>query len=241
MRLFAILVAWFASGAAPAGVGPDDITPFTGGRFVFGRADNGECVVALQGAVTPAADAAFDAVVEQARARGCTRPVTLLLESPGGDVGAGLSIGRSARMEGMRTVARYACASSCANIFLGGVERVLWGSRAMIGLHQPYRARGPGAPRDEDCYTTNFDRPVVAMRRYMEFVLPETHEQVLQLAMATPCKSVTWVKGSRAVEIGIATHLEAERLDVFGSPSKRAAAAAAAAASAASAAASAPP
>lgn len=195
---------------------PEDITSFDGGRFVLSRAASGECVIALQGTVTRSATFKFDEVVEKAKAQGCARPLTLLLESPGGLVDAGLELGRSVRQEGMHTVARYMCASSCANIFMGGTERILWGSRAAIGLHQPSFMREGDKFEDRSCVTTRFDTPVVAMRRYIGFVLPQTADRIMEVAMSTPCKSITWVKGQGAIDLGIATRVEAEHQDVFG-------------------------
>jgi hypothetical protein len=190
----------------------EDVTSFEGGRFVLRRAADGECIIALQGTVTQSANYKFDDVVKKAKAQGCVRPITLMLESPGGLVDAGLSLGRSVHGEGMNTVARYACASSCANIFMGGSERILWGSRAEIGLHQPSFIR----EGDKRCVTTNFDVPVVAMRRYVRFVLPQTSDQIMAVVMSTTCNSITWVKGKRAIELGVATRAEAEDEDVFG-------------------------
>lgn len=195
---------------------PEDVTSFDGGRFVLRRAASGECVIALQGMVTPSASYKFDDVVRKAKAQGCVRPLTLMLESPGGLVDAGLALGRGVHDEGMRTVARYACASSCANIFMGGSERILWGSRAAIGLHQPSLIRDLDKPEDKRCFTTNFDTPVVAMRRYIQFVLPQTSAQIMAVAMSTPCKSITWVTGQGAIDLGLATRIEAEGEDVFG-------------------------
>ena len=209
-------------------VEPEDVTPFDGGRFVLRHAASAECVIALQGTVTRSATYKFDDVVRKAKAQGCARPLTLLLESPGGLVDAGLSLGRSVRDEGMHTVARYACASSCANIFLGGSERILWGSRAAIGLHQPSLVREGDKLERGNCFTTNFDAPVVAMRRYVQFVLPQTSDQIMEIVLGTPCKSITWVKGKRAIDLGLATRVEAEREDIFGPRAGRIAAAASA-------------
>jgi TPR repeat protein len=209
-------------------VEPEDVTAFDGGRFVLRRAASGECVIALQGMVTQSTSYKFDDVVKKAKAQGCVRPLTLMLESPGGLVDAGLALGRSVHEEGMRTVARYACASSCANIFMGGSERILWGSRAAIGLHQPSQHRDVNKPENTICFTTNFDVPVVAMRRYIQFVLPRTSDQIMAVAMSTPCKSITWVNGQGAIDLGLATRIEAEGEDVFGPRAGRVAASGAA-------------
>ena len=195
---------------------PEEVTLFDGGRFVLRHAASGECVIALQGTVTSSADYKFDDVVKKARAQGCARPLTLLLESPGGLVDAGIALGRSVREEGMHTVARYACASSCATIFLGGTERTLWGSRAAIGLHQPRLVRVGDSLDLGRCVTTNLDPSVVAMRRYLEFALPQSSDQVMAIVIKTPCSSITWVNGKQALDLGVATRVEAEHEDVFG-------------------------
>ena len=197
-------------------MGPEHITAFEGGRFVLRRAADRQCVVALQGTVTPDATYKFDDVMKKARAQECLRPVTLLLESPGGLHDAGITLGRSVRDEGMRTVARYACASSCATIFLGGVERVLWGSRAAIGFHQLGIVREGGTLADKRCVRSTDDHGVVALRRYLRFVLPDTAEQVFDVVMSTPCQTIEWVRGQRALDWRVATRIEAEGQDVFG-------------------------
>lgn len=196
-------------------VQPEDVTAFDGGRFVLLGATNKACVVALQGVVTPSANFVFDVVLKKAKARECARPLTLLLESPGGHHEAGLALGRSVRNEGMRTVARYACASSCATIFLGGTERVLWGARAAIGFHQAAMA-DLDKPEEGRCVTTAHDPTMVALRRYVRFVVPETSDDIMRMVMSTPCKSIEWVNGQRALDLRVATRLEAEGEDVFG-------------------------
>jgi hypothetical protein len=197
-------------------VGPEQVTAFDGGRFVLRQAADKECVVALQGVVTQSANFTFDDVVKKAKAMGCARPLTLLLESPGGQLDAGFALGRSVREEGMRTVARYGCASSCASIFLGGSERIIWGARAAIGLHQPAVTHPDEDFKDRRCITRTDDPGVIAFRRYIHFVVPETADEILRVALDTPCQSVTWVRGKRALELHVATRIEAEGRDVFG-------------------------
>jgi hypothetical protein len=197
-------------------VGPEDVTAFEGGRFVLRQAADKECVVALQGMVTQSASFKFDDVVKKAKAQGCARPLTLLLESPGGQLDAGFALGRSVREEGMRTVARYECASSCASIFLGGTERIIWGARAAIGLHQPAVVREGEDFKDRRCITRTDDPGVIAFRRYIHFVTPETADEILRVVLQTPCQSITWVRGNRALELHVATRIEAEGRDAFG-------------------------
>lgn len=197
-------------------VGSQDVVAFDGGRFVLSRAANKECVVALQGEVTQSANLKFSDVIKRAKAQGCTRPLILLLESPGGSVDAGLELARTVREEGMRTIARYECASSCANIFLGGTERVLWGSRAAIGLHQITQVRGIGSFGTSACVASRDNPAVQALRRHLRFVVPETSDEIMRIVMNTPCSEIEWVKGKRALDLQLATRVEAQADDVFG-------------------------
>ena len=167
--------------------------------------------------MTRSANNKFDDVIDRAKARHCAKPLTLLLESPGGLVDAGIELGRSVHLEGMHTVARYTCASSCSIIFLGGSERTIWGSRAAIGLHQPSVVRDGR----KSCFTTNFDAPVISMRRYVQFVVPQSADRIMEVMVGTPCQSITWIKGQRAIDMGVATRIEAEHEDVFGPLSAR--------------------
>jgi hypothetical protein len=196
--------------------GAEDVVAFDGGRFVLRRAANRQCVIALQGTVTQAADFKFNEVLKRAKAVECVRPLTLVLESPGGLHDAGLALARSIRGEGMHTMARYECASSCATIFLGGSERVLWGARAAIGFHQLSRVRGHETAEDGTCVKSRDDPGVIALRRYLRFVVPDTAEEVFRIVMNTSCKSIDWVKGKRALDLQVATRVEAEGEDVFG-------------------------
>jgi len=196
--------------------GSQDVVAFDGGRFVLSRAANKECVVALQGVVSQSTNLKFGDMIKKAKAQDCARPLTLLLESPGGSVDAGLDLARSVREEGMRTIARYECASSCANIFLGGAERVLWGSRAAIGLHQISNVRGVGSFGTTTCVASRDDPAVQALRRHLRFVVPETSDEIMRIVMNTPCSEIEWVKGKRALDLQLATRIEAQGEDVFG-------------------------
>ena len=115
----------------------------------------------------------------------------LLLESPGGTLLDGVELGQEVRSSGLRTVARYECASACAIIFLGGAERLLVGSRARIGFHQAALI-GEKVRRCDRA----IDSPGVVMN--------------------TSCDSIEWIYGQRARELGVATRLESEGVDVFG-------------------------
>ena len=66
------------------------------------------------------------------------------------------------------------------------------------------------------CIASNFNPSAVALRRYLQFVILDTAEKVFAIAMATPCNSIDWVNGKRAIDLQVATRLEAEGKDVFG-------------------------
>jgi hypothetical protein len=188
---------------------PEEIIAYAGGRFALRQAASGDCVVGLQGVVSRDARYKFDDVVKKAVAMGCRRPLTMLLESPGGLLIDGILLGRELRSEGLRTVARYDCASACAIIFLGGAERMLVGSRARIGFHQIAWV----GDKVRRCDRT-MDSPEI--RRYLRFVIPADADRIYPIIMATSCDSIDWVYGQRALELGVATRLESEGVDVFG-------------------------
>jgi len=91
---------------------------------------------------------------------------------------------------------------------------MLVGSRARIGLHQP-AFEGYNIRRCD----RSMDRPEI--RRYLRFVIPADADQIYQIMMETSCDSIEWVYGRRALELGVATKLEAEDVDVFGPKKNR--------------------
>jgi ATP-dependent protease ClpP protease subunit len=191
---------------------PEEIIAYEGGRFVLRRAMSGDCVVALQGIVDRDASFKFDDVVKKAAAAHCNKPLTLLLESPGGVLLDGIELGKEVRYAGLRTVARYECASACAVIFLGGAERALVGSRARIGFHQAAVV----GERDRRCDRAMDSFSAVEIKRYLRDAIPEGADRIFQLVMKTSCDSIEWIHGQRALEIGVATRLESPGIDVFG-------------------------
>ena len=73
----------------------------------------------------------------------------VLFNSRGGDVNAGIEIGRAIRLKGFVTMAvePYACASACALAWLGGMTRFMGGDDA-IGFHAVYLASDPRRQAD---------------------------------------------------------------------------------------------
>jgi hypothetical protein len=179
------------------------VISYKGGRFVIARSSDGTCVVALQGTITRDAASRFDDVIRKGAGLGCSNP-WLLLESPGGLLFEALDLGIEVRRAGFRTITRSACASACAIIFLGGPERMLVGSRARIGLHQPSR----GAGLDRVCDPTTYTSAARELSTYLKSVIPAEADQVMNLIMQTSCEKIEWIYGQRAVNLGIATRLE---------------------------------
>lgn len=97
------------------------------------------CEVWIRGEIT-AADA------DKLERSECEHPFVMLSDSPGGDARAGMNIGRWIRRNQAPTsveLDRY-CYSTCALIFIAGVERFALGT---VGLHRPYLA-GPPQPAE---------------------------------------------------------------------------------------------
>lgn len=200
----------------PADRPSEEIIPFEGGRFVIESGGSGHCVIALQGFIGHEADYVFDEVLKRSERLGCARPLTLMLESPGGGLIDGLALGRQVHEEGMQTIARYACASACSIVFLGGAERILSGSRAAIGFHQVVRLRGNQKIEDGDCVTHRASSSASELQAYLRHVVHRTADWIYNIVMETSCKSMTWVTGRRALELGVATRLDAPDRDLFG-------------------------
>jgi hypothetical protein len=103
------------------------------------RMSDKDCVVHVNGEIT-LADA------EELLHTDCPNPWIVLNDSPGGDVYAGMWIGRWIREhQAITSVHKDAhCYSTCALLFIAGVDRINGG---VIGLHRPYLA-GPPQPAD---------------------------------------------------------------------------------------------
>jgi ATP-dependent protease ClpP protease subunit len=189
-----------------------EIIAYEGGRFVIVESDPHACVVAIQGLISHDASLKFDDVVARTSKLGCQSP-WLLLESPGGELRDAIALGREIRFGKFRTVTRYECASACSLIFLAGADRELLGSRAKIGFHQA----ASGRSKDDRHCSTSFDsNGVREMRQYLNWVAAEKSDAIMHLIMQTSCDAIEWTSGQRAIDLGIATRLESEGVDVFG-------------------------
>lgn len=113
------------------------LPPSAQARVEF-KEDTGVCNITITGAITSADLPALKSIVAAHRCKG--RPIYITLNSPGGDVEAGIQLGKYIRDQRAWTgVSQGAsCASSCVLVLLGGVSRSAWGS---VGLHRPYSER----------------------------------------------------------------------------------------------------
>lgn len=182
--------------------------PFEGGRYLFVEAARSRCVIALQGQINRETTRTFPKVVEHAKAQGCQSPL-IVLESGGGLVSEGLSLGREMHLEGYSTVVRGSCASACGLIFMGGRERIMVGRSARIGFHQASTRDSsvPDAPKD--CRTDRFAGVNIRIRDYLRFVLgPEVAADVMEKSLGTSCRSMEWVYGPEALSLKVATRVE---------------------------------
>lgn len=77
------------------------------------------------------------------------REAIVWLASPGGNLNAGIEIGKSIRLRGYKTVAMDAqsCASACALAWLGGVGRIM-GEDGAVGFHAAWVQEGMDARAD---------------------------------------------------------------------------------------------
>ena len=190
----------------------EEIVDFEGGRLVIAPTQD-LCVIALQGRITTDTSYKFDDAVARSAKLGCSKS-WLLLESPGGDVEDGIRVAREVRFQGMRTITRGACASACSLIFVAGTERVLIGSRARIGLHQPASVRDYDKSRR--CASGSDSNGVAEIRKFLRWAVPDTAERIMDIILRTSCDSIEWVQGQQALELAIATRLESADADILG-------------------------
>jgi ATP-dependent protease ClpP protease subunit len=194
----------------------EDVVAYKGGRFVIARASDGTCVVGLQGAITTDAAPRFRDVILKAAAAGCEKP-WLLLESPGGLLFDALDLGLEIRRAGFRTIARSSCASACSMLFVAGSERILVGSGARIGLHQSARNRR----NNRVCDPTTYSSASREMAGYLQTVIPQHADELMKIILQTPCDTIEWVSGQRALDLGIATRVEWGGVQVGPPPKKK--------------------
>jgi len=153
----------------------------------------------------------------------------VVLHSPGGNVLAGLELGRLLRERGARTrVARTAwdgetdpsgtvrweglapgeCSSSCAYAFLGGVSRTVDEPDSRLGFHQFYEepGSGSGVTAHQSWERTDFDTSQLLMGLLLEYVLEMgVDPRVLQVAAAVPPGEIYYPSPELLETLGVIT------------------------------------
>jgi hypothetical protein len=123
-------------------------------------------------------------------------------DSPGGNLVAGIEIGRAIRLKDFSTAvpANATCASACAVAWLGGRQRLM-GANARIGFHAAYLVQ------DGKAETTGVGNALVGA--YLnQLGLPE--RAIIYITMSSP-ETVNWLDRTEARSVGIdVTALEQE-------------------------------
>jgi hypothetical protein len=119
---------------------------------------------------------------------------TVFLQSSGGDVAAGLSIGKTIRSRGFATAVppSVQCISACALAWLGGTERFM-AENARIGFHEAYIMMGGRPYKSQEAEA---------------MVLDYLHQ--LQL----PQPAIDYITGSPPQGLYVLTRIQAQRLGV---------------------------
>jgi hypothetical protein len=119
---------------------------------------------------------------------------TVILESPGGNLRAGLEIGKAIRLKGFSTYVADGeyCASACALAWLGG-ERRLMSNSARIGFHGAYQER------NGEKVTTSAGNALVGA--YLS-QLGLSERAIIYITQANPT-SMMWLSLNDAQRLGI--------------------------------------
>jgi hypothetical protein len=132
----------------------------------------------------------------------------VLLKSGGGDIEAGMRIGRIIREDGLDTDIHGHCESSCVFIFISGVRRTVHINSHMdesskLGVHQP-----ASELLFHRCVTDDSESgPIVQeISQYMHLMLSEESAKDLSTWMfETSCHQIAYIDGNTLLKSKIAT------------------------------------
>ena len=121
----------------------------------------------------------------------------VVFDSPGGNVYAGVEIGKIIRMRGFKTwvPAGNLCASACALAWLGGTTRLL-GATARVGFHAAATTLATGEKKIEDGYSNARSGAYLAQ-------LGLSDDAIFFITGAAP-DDMNWLTMERALQIGLA-------------------------------------
>lgn len=135
-------------------------------------------------------------------------PITLYVSSPGGQVGAGLSIYDTLRAIScpVKTVCTDLAASMGAIIFMAGDEREML-PHATLMIHDPLIPQGAGGSA---LALQETSRRLMGRRRTLNGILAERSGLSLKRVQALTAKD-TYLEAERALELGFATAITHSR------------------------------
>lgn len=122
------------------------------------------------------------------------KSATVLLQSEGGSLSAGITIGNAIRQRGFDTSVfpGHWCASACALAWLGGVKRFMWRD-TQIGFHAAFTSDGRFRIESEigNTLVTNYVKQL------------GLSQSAIQYITSTPPKEMKWLNARDAREKGI--------------------------------------
>jgi hypothetical protein len=201
VRVFAALACLAASvilGAPAAVAQPPGASGHVSLREACETKVRASCIVRLsiEGAITAEVGSSFSALLEaeEKRVGAGVKPV-VTIQSPGGDVGAAMSIGREIRKRAGEVFSNGPCHSACVFLAMGGVERNIAG----IGLHRPYFANV-----DTDVLAEADARYKKMLRRIADYLYEmNISEDVLRVMMSIPPDEMRLLSQIDARRIGL--------------------------------------
>ena len=165
-------------------------------------------VIEISGPLTKDAPDRLRAVLDHAialnaRARAKPEALPVYLNSPGGSVLAAIEMGETIRELGVAThiddMAK--CASACALVFAGGVQRSTSNRSASIGIHRPYFPSEMFAKLDRAEARERYDELTQRVRDYLQRM--GMSDRLFERMLRIPSNTIEWLKISEAKELGL--------------------------------------
>lgn len=183
MRI-AVIAVMLLSFAAEAMAQPNTPMRFKVDRACDGNGEMCGARIYAEGQIQPNTPDLFVAFVRQNRAKLPPSP-TVSLDSPGGNMFAGMKLGQAIRRLAFDTeiLGGQICASACSLAFLGGAERA-FDDNGKFGVHQFSTAAGNVG----DSLT---QATVVAVATYIESM--GVDRKLLDVASLVPPSSIYWL------------------------------------------------
>jgi ATP-dependent protease ClpP protease subunit len=127
-----------------------------------------EAFIYISGEIEKGDDNIFSEVVKKS-----VKPAVVIIDSPGGNVGAAINIGKIIRKKGFAVSVQNdkTCASSCVMILAAGVTRIVY-ERAKVVIHRPYI---DGELKGDGDYDANYKNMLELLNNYFhEMNVPNT-------------------------------------------------------------------